>query len=198
MFGMSVVPPDGFTFIEPNGSVIQSLSKEGLYLAVAQYRLDNGIPPGDPVTEVDASIEESKRRATGMWPEFPPHQQFSDRIPKTIRERVTTWAANRFQKAQEAISYVQSFEAEERAEICEQCPQNQPWKVGNCSPCIDNTDRVLLMLSRGQRTSNADTLKGCMVFGHENKTAVWLPEELLKHRSTNLDEAPKECWLRQL
>lgn len=191
-----MVPPDDFTFVERNGSVVRSASKEGLIGAVKEYREINGHEVGDVQLEVDRQIEENADRRRGMVPPAPAFRSDNIPTPKNLRERVTNWSANRFYAAKGDVQYVTQDEADTRGATCVDCAYNVTWKVG-CPPCVENNDRVLLMLNRGNRTKFGNKLKGCEYYGHDNNTACFLPEEMLKHRR-QVDPVDVPCWLREL
>ena len=195
----SVVPPKGFV-MEENGTPLYSVTREGLVDKLREHRIENGIPVGDPEKDVAFFFQRRQDIFDGKIPEVYPHDPVVSRI-KNLADRISNWASNRYSKINEKINYVQAEDSSARAKICAQCPKNLNWrKTSTCAPCVANTDRVLLMLRRGNKTEQA--LGGCEFYGHDNEVAVFLPTEMLKHADREeFAEGPKHngepvpCWL---
>jgi hypothetical protein len=201
MLGMTgVVPPQiegepqGWRYpqtIRDGSQWITGDDHDNLIQKVTSYRIDNSIPLGNPEEDVDAYI-------CGRWKNYcassPDRVPVAATKPRTFRERVTSWAANRYEHAG-AIALVSQETADARAAICAECPFNSTWRTG-CAPCIEVTDRTLVMI-RQARTAKPSTL-GCMVAGQDNPTAVWLPKEHLKHSTKYSADLYEKCWMLKL
>lgn len=199
---MRVVPSGGYHF--PSDGKLDSqapLHYEAGYEEIVNwlrgFRIANGHPLGAPQQDVDLYILRSNPRQSGNVPEAPAYQPTTV-VPKNFRERVTNFLASTFASAESgAIQYVQEEESEERAQTCVDCPHNQSWKTG-CPPCVENAERVVLMITQGKRTSLDKRLEGCDICGHSNQVAVVLNESHLKHREHFLESLPDFCWLNKM
>lgn len=187
MFGVEVVPPQGFHFSDGR-SVLTAPTKEAMIQAIRNHRLANGKEAGEPEKEYElylAGLNQINPTASAS-------------VQKTLSERITNWASNRYIDA-DKIDYVTNDEAEERAKVCEGCKYNVPWReTSGCAPCVSETDRKLLILTQGKRTPNNARLAGCSFYGHSNVEAVFLPDRLLKHRNQQKKGPKVPCWLKDL
>lgn len=193
---MHVVPPEDFAFVESNGSVVRSPTKEGLVKAVTEYRELNGHEVGDVVADVELQITQNADRRRGIIPPAPAFQHDNIPAPRNLRERVTNWASNRFYASNKGIQYVTQDEADRRGAVCAECPYNVSWKIG-CPPCVENNDRVLFLLNKGQKIKQSPKVSGCSHYGHDINTACFLPEDMLKHR-VQMDPPDVPCWIKEL
>lgn len=194
MHGVFTVPSGGWNFpsdgrvnstVEPHYEPTYELLTKWL----ADYRIANGLPLGDPAQDVM-----THHRKTN--PANLPHITPTISPPKNFRERVTQWLANRFNDTRSgALVYVDEDLAKERAAICAGCPQNQNWKIG-CPPCVDNAERQILMITKGHVMEH--NLQACAIAGHPNEAAVLLDEKHLKHRTNYKEELPEFCWMKRL
>lgn len=54
LYNHSQHPPRGFDFTDPSGVILNESSLYGLVTAVQKYRLNNGLPQGNPESEIEA------------------------------------------------------------------------------------------------------------------------------------------------
>jgi hypothetical protein len=81
-------------------------------------------------------------------------------------------------------------EAEVKARVCVSCKSNTQWR-GGCAPCVQRAERVLLSIRCGNDLPTVgEQLLGCEIHGHDNRTAVWLKDNVKRK-----ENSPKECWL---
>jgi len=189
--GISVVPAEAYIYQDKNmPRPIEATDEVSLAQALRDYRIANGIPVGDPATDVAVSIASR----LPQYHEPPPHA-VSIINPKTLRDRVTSWLSERFAGAHAgALQLVSDEEANRRAEICARCPRNQEWRHG-CPPCVNNNERIVLLMTQGQFTGFRQVLNACEVFGHELNSAVKLDKKHLN--DSGKEEAPPQCWMRE-
>lgn len=189
---MRVVPPfPGWAIPQgwPNSSVapyIKGNSYENLIEQIVDYRIANDEPIGQPEKDIEDFFALAHPNTRLLKPV--PRESAK---PKTLRERVTSWAANRYQQG---FTLVSQETAEARAKICASCPQNVEWS-DNCAPCMANARRQILIINQGNTV--AENLGACNVCGHANMAAVWLPDEGLTRSKLFKDETPALCWLRE-
>lgn len=207
-----MVPPDGWHFpVGPGGTkpILTGNDFEDLTKRVLEYRIGNSQRPGNPEAEITEYI-------CTNWPHFcgggalaaeqpidmpkpskkriPVQKDVAPKNPMSFLERVTSWITIRWRHAGN-FHLVDANVAERRAGICARCPMNQEWRNG-CPPCVEKNDRELLMLRQNRYTRQHKHLLGCRAAGHDNQTAVWLPEILLRHRKHY--QLPSFCWLNEL
>ena len=194
------IPPGGWHYLQktPLGEVrLDGADKIATIDAITQFRINNSITLGSPEDDLDNFI-------CSQWPHFcgsasilgePYVQEYSE--PKNFREVVTGWLANKYSQTGKA-ALVDEETAEERAQICNTCPQNREWKIG-CPPCVTNAERIALMVAQNHKTETK--VMGCAIAGHDNATAVHLPEPLLRHRNRYTEELQSDaphCWMLRL
>jgi hypothetical protein len=183
----SVIPPGGFHFPEPfNGGTvrIEGGSYEEVARRLLQFRIDNGIAPGNPLDEVYEYV-------CGKWPHFcraastePPATRPSV-LPFT--HRVVHWLSQ-FVRAVPSSSSVTAQEAARRASICASCPNNRRVETG-CASCLDNIERVSFVWLRGRERDQR--LGGCTALGQHNGVAVHAAQW---HDDPAAATLPAHCW----
>jgi hypothetical protein len=197
--------PVGKNYTKPviTGNDLDSLAKN-----VLEYRANNSLRIGNPEQEITEYI-------CTKWPHFcgggalaaeqplpipaskrkiPIDPDLKPTKPMSFLERIVSWITIRWKHAGN-VKFVDAHVAEKRASICSRCPMNQDWRTG-CPPCVEKADRELLMIRQNRTTQQHNRLKGCRAAGHDNQTAVWLPEILLRHRRHY--QLPSFCWLNEL
>lgn len=168
---------------------------------LVQFRADNSLPIGNARFDVETYICTKfptfcRGGAKAVAPTTPAviREQKPAGQPRTLLERVTTWAKLRFNHAGN-IKFVSDSTAEARASICSRCKANREWREG-CPPCVARNDSLLIQVRQNKAVAQSHRLKGCAAAGHDNNTAVWLPEPLLRHRKHY--ELPDICWMNKL
>lgn len=87
--------------------------------------------------------------------------------------------------------FVSQEEAERRAAICSECPNNAA--IGGCVGC--NGVRALVSKVRGSRTTAQDSrLRQCTVCGCDNQVKVWLKDSVVDNEGLNF---PDHCWAKK-
>ena len=191
--GMGV--PHGPHFEISKGVMLKAATFDLLYPQIIEYRLHHGIPPGDPVKDVNDYI-------CGKWPSFCLPEPGDGPDPAVLRaslaQRVTTWAAISIRN-QPAGGYelVDDGAASDRAALCLQCPYNKPWRT-NCAPCWAVTETLLAQLRRLRSTGPTKPLFACEVDGSDNRTSVFMPDETMKPDAATAPRFWVSCWKRKL
>lgn len=191
----SVIPPGGFHFIEKHNGVeirIDSHSVEDTAKALLQFRLNNGIPPGNPQQDVFNFI-------CGQWPHFC-HDNTADymQTPVPVREehmsrRAVNWMVRLWNLG--ANNEIPASEADRRASICANCPLNVDYIGGACAPCIESLDRLAFVWRRQRTTPDDAKLKGCRATGQLNVVAVQA-NQLPPLADGDLERLDAGCWRR--
>lgn len=191
-----VVPPNGWKF--PQKGLPQPVtggSYEELITNITNARIHNHLPIGNPEKEFEEWFcATTPGFCDPTVREIQPEAETDDPT-KVLRERVASFAGNRYQYAGN-IELESADEANRRASICATCPENQDWK--DSCPCVETTQRTLVLLTQNQETEPSLKGKGCFITGQSNEAAVWFQEPLLSHRKRYMDKLPDFCWLRGL
>ena len=168
----SLIPPGGF-HIEVEGLRIDGSSYQDVAEKLLRYRLQNSLPPGNPMAEVLDYV-------CGRWPHFcsdtAPVSPSQQKPAPSLSARVTAWMAALYRNLRGTSAeqnYVNQSEADRRASICLSCPFHVEWRRG-CSSCIDGTQRIGYTFRGGRQAANEAKLMSCALIGHEAKTAVWV------------------------
>ncbi len=163
------------------------------------FRSRHGIDIGDPIREVDEAIcARSPNLCNEIDPSLPP---VADESPQRdpVR-RLTAWRSNRYSQTQTAVGATRDLArqdiAEARAQICASCPARQEKTKEGCIPCLQENDRVLLILRKGQAVGVNAGL--CSITGQDNETASFMTGDELKYSDKYEEElrtANPSCWL---
>lgn len=164
--------------------------------AILHYRLENGLPAGNPEQDMEAYVcsafprwcaGEADRSNTFM------DNTVASSRPSTLRfvDIISLWANSLYGTAGK-LSLVPLREAEQRAEICKGCPQNTIWE-NSCPPCVQSAQRLLSIIRQGKDVQQLNELHGCKCHGFCTRTAVHLERE---HLPPVANDAPSACWLR--
>lgn len=207
---VGVIMPGGYHYDEKGKTIIDDAeSYVDLVNKLAEYRGFCGLALGDPQGDVDRFICTTYPNMCGRYPAAEPEGvdtvELSYGVPvkKTPRERVMQWAANRMQKVGQ-IEFVDSEEAERRAEICAGCPHQVQWNepIEGCPGCqvyVQEAEAMLVKLrANKQLAENRIAGQSCTVAGHDLQTACWLEEPALRHRRNYTGQLPEFCWMNGL
>jgi len=88
-----------------------------------------------------------------------------------------------------AIPYVDQMQAQSRANICMNCPQNIQWET-NCGSCNQNLVALSYQIRQGRRLGADSALRGCRAFGTALAVSVWLADPGGDARY----QPPSICW----
>lgn len=188
-------PPNGPHYPVAPGVTLEAHTFDLLYPMITEYRMRHGIAPGDPVKDVDAYVCAKWPHACQQEPGDGPSNE--DR-KRGMAQRVATWAALMTrQMPQGGYQLVDDGAAKARAKACPLCPYNRNWRLG-CAPCNRTSDALLGVL-RKLRSVNVDSsLLGCEVCGHDNATAVFMPDSSMKPDEATKAKLPPGCWMKNL
>lgn len=194
-----IVPSGGWRFpsdgnLESSAELHEEPGYEELVQWLKGYRIANGKETGDPAHDINIFVARNNPRQRGEVPEPNPYAP-TVVIPKTFREEVTNWLSDRFLGATVTPpEIVPVEEAETRAQICADCPNNQVWKTG-CPPCVENAERIVVMFTQGRKTSCDSKLGACQVTKQSNQVAVNFGAKHLQYDEATKNKLPSFCWL---
>jgi len=146
---------------------------------IAEYRLQNGLPVGDPSIDLTAyyAMHHPFAVENGERIDAPPVGE----LPK----RVYAWTNGLWRNPPKNPPSTE--EAPARASACVSCPFRR--EVGSDgSPAFKEAQRRVYLLSRGLLWLNE--VGWCEFHGWDNRLAV-----LLRHEADEKIACPKECWL---
>jgi hypothetical protein len=110
-------------------------------------------------------------------------QTFRKFIP--LIQRIAEWLG---QLGQEPKPFTTPAEADKRAHICTQCPQNIRFET-SCQPCNQNVRMETVRILGTRKTRHDQNLMGCRLLGHANRIAVWLDADKIENQAL-----PQTCW----
>lgn len=120
---------------------------------------------------------------------------------RSVKKHFTTVDVKAFIKAVEGTitsgGVVSQDEAEERTNICMQCPYNI--KIVGCEGCAGISNLVFKIIG-ARKTNNLGYLKQCGVCGCSLKAKVWVPQDVIKQTAqiqNNMADFPDWCWVRR-
>lgn len=169
---------------------------EELRTRIHEFRLRNHIEIGD--IEHDINIHYCSK-----WPTFcRDDKQGVGDGPKTkaakMMGRITQWVSGLVQRMPRGgYELVTQPEAEARAKICAECPQQAAWRSG-CGGCDASTLTLLQQLKKLRRTPSDGNLRACSIGGWENAAAVHQGVSALLLTPEQQNSLPPTCWRAKL
>ena len=189
----SIIPPGGYHYVEQhNGIKVELRGNDVEHLAevILRFRLNNGIPTGNPLQDVTDFI-------CGQWPHFCAESEAAHLPPKNVHAkrhistRASEWLARLWRLGTKNSAKQQTAEA--RAAICAACPQNIDYRPGGCGSCIDSLERLAFVWLRQRATPFDASLGACRVTGQLNKLAVHAGD-LPPLDEVQTAALPTKCW----
>lgn len=197
-FPESLVPPDNYRATMPDGHIIRSQSRRGLFDEIKAHYRRNGydlppnyrefyedrlcriLPPGLCINETGEATNSNDLRIG---------------IEDLKHGMQVLWNITR-----SPDPLVRKEEAERRARICAACVANID--VPGCKPCIQLANTVMDVKGKG-RTTGDPFLRTCAVCKCSNEAQVWVKKEILM-TGTNPEQLQRmkdlnpECWKASL
>jgi bacterioferritin-associated ferredoxin len=191
-----IVMPGGWNFMQPfNGTQVKI--EAGSYLelleAVQIFRNQNHIQLGNTEKDVEDQICSNfpqqchvAGRGTPITPIYGATTQ------NRFVDRITDWI-KKVRGNPQIRNLVNKETANRRAEHCIKCQENMAWQ-NSCATCIKNAQSILAAIreGRGNDTPYWSMLHGCGKQGWDNRTAVWLPRQMLADEGV-----PPNCWMKK-
>jgi hypothetical protein len=190
---MQVIPPSRisgggglWTYEQPfNGKLLPMTgnSKRELLQKIIDFRVNAELDPLTAGEDLNAYYKQQSA----------PQQ----RQPDSLRARVTRWIGNRKFSQNK---FVDQEVAEARANMVIGCPYNKTDWADECVECTSKTkaDSFSVRAGKGLPFGSDSLLGACTVYGHDNKTAVWLDKDNLKHRVQVPNPPTDACCKRWL
>lgn len=91
----------------------------------------------------------------------------------------------------EHIELVPDHQANERAKVCINCPQNIKWK-SDCGGCNTKVEQDVFGIRRLTKFGLDAGLRSCRLTGHHLGLSVFLTEERLPKQN---EKFPEKCWI---
>lgn len=188
----SVVPPDGFHFIDRSTGVPVKIigdNQDDVASKVLIHRLANGKAPGNPAQELIDYL-------CGTWPHFcrETNPAFIKPNPNasqpSLATRCATWIADFFVVSR-GDPGVGANETQRRADICAGCRENK--EIVGCGSCVSNVNRLFFVWRRDRALPREKELQACDITGQHNgcaSLAAVLPP--LDEETTS--KLPAHCW----
>ena len=188
----SVVPPNGYHFIDRSGPspvTIYGDSFEDVSMQVMKLRLANNRPVGNPQQELIDYV-------CLTWPHFCNETNPAAPVPGgnkivNLSTRVAEWVAF-LMTTNPADVGVAPEEVARRASICADCQHNREFRHG-CGPCVASINRLYFVFRRDRKVPNEDKLGGCYLTGQHNAAAVLCKNQTNVSAAINA-ELPTFCW----
>lgn len=181
--GTQRIPPSGCA-----GSDTKLVSE------VRQFRINAGIDIGDVAADVAAYI----RRESPINDRFPgrTYESSAEALATSLGrrpyiERIKDWLRAISAKRPRLVI---EDEADARAEVCQKCPHNVPWRTG-CLPCVEQIEYVARNVRQRASYKHDKKLGACRLHDFHVSSAVFVDRESLPELNPN---APAECWMRKV
>jgi hypothetical protein len=187
--------PSGWHYKDPSGYRIplkgELPNPQEVIAALMEYRLENNIEVGSPEGDLEEYV-------CSTFPTWCRREAGTPQPIQTVPGRrnvdlVIGWA-NHLYVHVGRLQLIPQKEAEERANICKNCPMQMEWSR-DCPPCVTSAQRLLSILRQGKDTAVAQNgeVRGCQVYGWDNRTACHIDKQHLPPPNPN---APPACWMR--
>ena len=188
-----IIPPNNFHYPIDKGVILKASTYDLLIKEIINWRTQNGIPIGNPETDVDDYF-------CGKWPSYCyTSDKESTAINKNsdLLKQVNGWAAITMRETPAGgYPLVDQGVALQRCKTCMECPFNKAWRSG-CGNCMKATDTILIRLRQLRKIMLDESLLGCAINGCDNRTAVHLPLSALNLTEEKLQSIPQNCWIKQ-
>jgi hypothetical protein len=183
----NLFPPDGYVFVERDGSRLRGEGWKDLEARIRGYRAINGMPPGDPWAEIQVQIcSRNPSFCHEEGPPVPPQGHHS----LTFNQRVLQWFVHAIGlKRVDRLGRVDDATAAARAEICARCPAQKSLNHA-CEGCLASIKESRKGLLNGA-TSLHQNLQPCAVLAEDCQTSVHVEQP-----PTDVPGLPGHCWRR--
>lgn len=190
------VPPGGWKYDQPGlPTPVTGGNYQELITNITNARIHNQIKLGNVEREFEEWFcKTHPNLCDANSPPIQPEAETDDPT-KVLRERVASFAGNRYQYAG-SISLESSDVANKRASVCESCTSKASYQDG--CPCLEQIKRTLVLLTQNQKTEPDLSGFACSVAGHDLNAGCWLTEPFLRHRRKYLEQLPDHCWMKAL
>lgn len=189
-----VIPPNGFHYPVSDIVTLRSGTFESLVKEIITWRTQNGIPIGDPETDLNNYI-------CTNWPTYcasTENEQKAVNKNSNLYKHVNAWAAITMRETPAGgYELVDQSVAESRVKTCITCPFNKAWRK-DCVPCMKATDTILVRIRQLRKITLDDSVMGCAINGFDIKTAVHLPDSAFQMTADKKAILPQNCWLNNL
>lgn len=186
-FNPNIYPPDGYSYVESDGSKHREDSWKKLETRIREYRERNGLPVGDVWADL---MNQICAKFPGFCRETTPFQL----LPNTLmqfNQRVLEWYAHCVRlKRINGWRRVDEAEAARRADICRRCPKQQSLNTA-CQACISSIDMARKALMDGAESKHQN-LMPCGATGEDTLVSVY--GDLPRISDVTL---PPECWRKK-
>lgn len=185
----------GWEFPQPyNGGTVplSGNDAEDLLENVTTFRIENGLPLGEPAREIAEYIKAKSpgnnggRRAAIQEPVVSHLRAIVPMI-----EHCKVWLVAMLKRKD--IVLVREDEANDRAQVCQGCPQNISWRT-SCGGCNDDIDYKSNTLRQRPRSTLDKKLRACRLHRFPLQSAIFIDRDQLPPRH---DNAPELCWVRK-
>lgn len=179
-------PPNGYEFPDAEKILHKGTSLTDLISKLATYRARRGLPPGNPVAEVNDYLCRlyPSRCLKGVAESKQPVEATGTSLPSRVAEWLRgTW----LRIAGKGVEFVPEEEVKRRAVICLACPFHAGFPQ-ECAACSETVNRISFQLRAG-RDKHTSHLKVCAQFGSDLRVDVLTVQE-------PQPKAPSNCWKR--
>lgn len=183
---VAIAPKAGYFFLEKDGTPIRGMgSWRSVIARVASYRKRNGLPPGDPRTEVNAQACE--REPNNCNDTEDPVTKAALKVA-SLKGRVLAWLSGLRGRA-DSLLWGDGENAAARIAVCLSCPAHTSI-TGGCGSCKKALSEVRKALA-GPRHIDPRAA-GCVILGEDVGINVWIDQPTLDN-----PELPACCWRRK-
>jgi len=175
---LAMRPPGGWHFIEDK-TTIRGETPEEVEGKLLDYRIRNGIPPGNPMQDL-------LNFTATRWPNLVENAEEPPAAPKDhpVYEKVWNWLVSISHLTNPGdVPYEQALE---QTKICSQCPLNLPYPKSD-DILKDEVERRSFLLRKG-RPSN---LGFCLHHQWDSRVAVYRNRNAINPRA----DSPTICWM---
>jgi hypothetical protein len=178
-------PPSGFEFFDSDNIRHTGSGLHDLISKLAAYRTRRGLPPGNPMSEVNEQL--CAKYPSRCLNEPPPPAAVAVQSPaQPMAARLTAWLrATYLRVAGKAVAYVSEEEVVRRAAICLKCPLHTSFP-GGCVACAETINQISFQLRAG-RDRRSSLLRVCGKYGTDLRVDALLDQP-------TAPDAPEGCW----
>lgn len=194
-----MTPPCGWTLPVSPDVTIRAATHDQLVSRVFEWRIQNGVAPGDISAEIDryiCGLHPAVCRLEPVDSQLPPGVTADDRLAN----RVLFWVAGMIRPErvpQGGWALAPLKEANAREDACVRCHRNKGWE-STCGGCDMSVKAASARVRSNRANFNPHGIQACELFGWDNASACHLTEAALAVAADDVRRgmAPDWCWMK--
>lgn len=189
IFNINLFPSGGFIFKTEDGVTITGSNWNGVAARLAAYRKRNGLPLGNPYTEV---MDQACKRNPGYCHQSNGVTEAQLKIV-SLKSRILKWFSDlKERRKRQPTQFVNTHTSLLRAGECIRCPYNREIQEG-CGSCRAALRELRSDAIEGRTPHDSLVMHGCEILGTDLAAAVHIDEVTIEN-----PQLPPTCWRKKV